>query len=79
MSTIGEGGMVTCNDEDLWRRMWAFKDHGKSYEAVFERQHPDGFRWLHESFGSNFRLTEIQSAIGRFQLEKMPEWHAVRN
>ncbi|MCF6304002.1 MAG: DegT/DnrJ/EryC1/StrS aminotransferase family protein [Rhodobacteraceae bacterium] len=79
MSTGGEGGMVTCNDDDLWRRMWAFKDHGKSYAAVFERQHPDGFRWVHESFGSNFRLTEMQSAIGRIQLKKMPEWHKARN
>ena len=51
MTTGGEGGMVTTNDESLWRAMWSFKDHGKSYEAVYERQHPPGFRWLHESFG----------------------------
>lgn len=78
MSTGGEGGMVACNDEVLWRRMWAFKDHGKSWEAVYEREHPPGFRWLHESFGSNWRLTEIQSGIGRYQLECMPEWSAKR-
>ncbi len=78
MTTGGEGGMVTCDDEALWRRMWAFKDHGKSYEAVYEREHAPGFRWLHESFGTNWRLTEMQSAIGRIQLRRMPEWHAVR-
>lgn len=78
MTTGGEGGMVTCDDEALWRRMWAFKDHGKSYEAVYEREHAPGFRWLHESFGTNWRLTEIQSAIGRIQLRRMPEWHAAR-
>jgi dTDP-4-amino-4,6-dideoxygalactose transaminase len=78
MTTGGEGGMVTCNDEALWRRMWAFKDHGKSYEAVYEREHAPGFRWLHESFGTNWRLTEMQSAIGRIQLRRMPEWHAAR-
>lgn len=78
MSTGGEGGMVTCNDTKLWKRMWAFKDHGKSWDAVFERDHPPGFRWLHESFGTNWRITEMQSVIGRRQLVKMPEWSAAR-
>mgnify|MGYP005990349415 CR=1 FL=1 len=78
MTTGGEGGMVTCNDEAMWRRMWAFKDHGKSYEAVYEREHAPGFRWLHESFGTNWRITEMQSAIGRIQLRCMPEWQAAR-
>lgn len=78
MTTGGEGGMVTTNDEALWRKMWSYKDHGKSYEAVYEREHPPGFRWLHENFGTNWRLTEMQSAIGRIQLERMPEWARVR-
>lgn len=78
MTTGGEGGMVTCADEALWRRMWAFKDHGKSYAAVYERDHPPGFRWLHESFGTNWRLTEMQSVIGRIQLARMPEWQRAR-
>lgn len=78
MTTGGEGGMVTTNDETLWRNMWAYKDHGKSWEAVYEREHPPGFRWLHESFGTNWRLTEIQSTIGRIQLTRMPEWKAAR-
>jgi dTDP-4-amino-4,6-dideoxygalactose transaminase len=74
MTTGGEGGMVTTNDESLWRKMWAYKDHGKSYEAVYEREHPEGFRWLHESFGSNWRMTEMQAAIGRIQLKRMQDW-----
>jgi dTDP-4-amino-4,6-dideoxygalactose transaminase len=74
MTTGGEGGMVTTNDEALWRYMWSFKDHGKSYEAVYERGHPPGFRWLHESFGTNWRMLEMQAAIGRVQLRRMPEW-----
>jgi dTDP-4-amino-4,6-dideoxygalactose transaminase len=74
MTTGGEGGMVTTNDEGLWRAMWSFKDHGKSYEAVYERQHPPGFRWLHESFGTNWRMLEIQAVIGRIQLRRMAEW-----
>lgn len=78
MTTGGEGGMVTTNDESLWRAMWAYKDHGKSYAAVYERDHPPGFRWLHESFGTNWRMTEIQAAIGRIQLRRMQEWHVKR-
>ncbi|MEH6595627.1 MAG: DegT/DnrJ/EryC1/StrS aminotransferase family protein [Colwellia polaris] len=79
MTTGGEGGMLTTNDENLWRKAWAFKDHGKSYAAVYEKQHPPGYRWLHESFGTNWRLTEMQSAIGRIQLKRMPTWTKLRN
>jgi dTDP-4-amino-4,6-dideoxygalactose transaminase len=78
MTTGGEGGMVTTNDEALWRAMWSFKDHGKSYEAVYERQHPPGFRWLHESFGTNWRMLEMQAVIGRIQLQRMADWTAKR-
>ncbi len=78
MTTGGEGGMVTTNDRGLWSKMWSYKDHGKSWEAVYERQHPPGFRWLHESFGTNFRMTEMQAAIGRIQLRRMSEWHKAR-
>ncbi len=79
MTTGGEGGMVTTNDESLWRAMWAYKDHGKSYEAVYERHHPPGFRWLHDSFGTNWRMLEIQAVIGRIQLRRMAQWTACRN
>ena len=78
MTTAGEGGMVNTSCPDLWDVMWAFKDHGKTHEAVFGREHPPGFRWLHERFGSNFRLTELQSAIGRIQLQRLPEWTSIR-
>ena len=78
MTTGGEGGMVTTNDESLWRKMWEYKDHGKSYEAVYKREHPEGFRWLHESFGTNWRMTEMQAVIGRIQLKRMPDWHRKR-
>ena len=78
MTTGGEGGMLTTNIHSVWEKAWAFKDHGKSYEAVYNRQHAPGFQWLHESFGTNWRLTEMQSAIGRVQLRKLPDWRATR-
>src|SRR5690606_25350982 len=79
MTTGGEGGMVTTNDRELWSRMWSYKDHGKSWEVVYEREHAPGFRWLHESFGTNWRMTEMQAAIGRIQLRRMDEWAFARN
>ncbi|MDD2272299.1 MAG: DegT/DnrJ/EryC1/StrS aminotransferase family protein [Desulfuromonadaceae bacterium] len=79
MSTGGEGGMLTTSDKVLWRKAWEFKDHGKSYDAVYDKKHGPGFRWLHESFGTNWRMTEMQSAIGRVQLKKLPKWKSIRN
>lgn len=78
ITTGGEGGMVVTSDEDLWKRSWAFKDHGKDYDLVYNREHPSGFRWLHESFGTNWRLTEAQSAIGRRMLRRLPQMLAKR-
>lgn len=78
MTTGGEGGMVTTNDANLWKKMWAYKDHGKSWDAVYEREHPPGFRWLHESFGTNWRMLEMQAVIGRIQLKHMGDWHTTR-
>lgn len=78
MTTGGEGGMTTTNDRELWSKMWSYKDHGKSWEAVYERQHPPGFRWLHDSFGTNARMLEFQAVLGRIQLRRMPEWRERR-
>jgi len=65
--------MLLTDDRKLWELGWSFKDHGKSYEAVYEREHAPGYRFLHESFGTNWRLTEAQSAMGRVLLRKLPE------
>lgn len=78
MSTGGEGGMVTTNDAALWSTMWSYKDHGKSYDAIYHREHSAGFRWLHESFGTNWRMTEMQSVLGRIQLTRMAYWTKLR-
>ncbi len=78
MTTGGEGGMVTTNSRELWLKMWSYKDHGKNWESVYESEHPPGFRWLHDSFGTNWRLTEMQSVIGLLQLNKMEQWNAAR-
>jgi dTDP-4-amino-4,6-dideoxygalactose transaminase len=79
MSTGGEGGMVTTNDESLWKKMWSYKDHGKNFDSIYNKQHPPGFRWLHDSFGTNWRMMEMQAVIGRIQLKKMAEWTQQRN
>ncbi|MDP1315539.1 DegT/DnrJ/EryC1/StrS aminotransferase family protein [Acinetobacter lwoffii] len=79
MTTGGEGGMVTTNDETLWKKMWSYKDHGKNFDTVYNKQHPPGFRWLHDHFGTNWRMMEMQAVIGRLQLKQMPMWTAQRN
>ncbi len=78
MTTGGEGGMVTTNSRQLWLAMWSYKDHGKSWEAVYERPHPPGYRWVHDSFGTNWRMLETQAVIGRIQLQRMQGWTAQR-
>ncbi|WP_417462394.1 DegT/DnrJ/EryC1/StrS family aminotransferase [Kordiimonas sp.] len=74
ITTAGEGGMVTTNDEKLYKAMWEYKDHGKSYDVVHATAPRPGFRWLHESFGSNYRLTEMQAAVGIYQLARVDAW-----
>ena len=78
MTTGGEGGMVTTNAKALWQKMWEYKDHGKNYDSIYHKQHPPGFRWLHDSFGTNWRMMEMQAVIGRIQLKKMAEWTKIR-
>jgi dTDP-4-amino-4,6-dideoxygalactose transaminase len=79
MTTGGEGGMVTTNSKQYWDYMWSYKDHGKSWDAIYNKEHPPGFRWLHDSFGTNWRMTEMQAAIGRIQLTRMDDWTKKRN
>jgi len=78
ITTGGEGGMLLLDDEQAWKRAWAYKDHGKSWDAVGHQEQPAGFRWLHESFGTNWRMTEMQAAIGRIQLAKLDDWVRLR-
>ena len=78
ITTGGEGGLIAMNDEGLWKKAWSRKDHGKSYDTVFHKQHPPGFRWLHETIGTNWRMTSIQAVLGSRQLERLPDWYAIR-
>lgn len=74
ITTGGEGGLIATDDAALWGRLWSLKDHGKSHAAMLERKHPAGFRWVHNSLGTNARITEMQAAIGRVALRALPEW-----
>jgi dTDP-4-amino-4,6-dideoxygalactose transaminase len=78
ISTGGEGGMITTNSYDMWSKIWSLKDHGKSWHAVYSRERKPGYQWVHESFGANMRMTEMQAAIGRIHLNKITEWHLAR-
>ena len=78
MTTGGEGGMLLTNREDLWKRAWEYKDHGKNFDTVYAPAEKPGYRWLHDAFGTNWRMTEMQAAIGRLQLKKLPDWLRIR-
>ncbi|HEY0624977.1 DegT/DnrJ/EryC1/StrS aminotransferase family protein [Sphingomonas sp.] len=78
ISTGGEGGMLVLHDQAVWERAWAYKDHGKSPHAGAAIGAPGTFRWLHGSLGSNYRSTEMQSAIGLCQLGKLDGWIEAR-
>ncbi|MEP3274899.1 MAG: DegT/DnrJ/EryC1/StrS aminotransferase family protein [Stappiaceae bacterium] len=78
MTTGGEGGLLAMDDETLWKAAWSFKDHGKSFDTVFRKKHPPGFRWLHEDFGTNWRMTGMQAALGSVQLARLPAWRERR-
>ena len=78
MTTGGEGGMLTTNEDSAWERAKSFRDHGTTCDTARKDQNSPGFRWVHDSFGTNWRLTEMQSAIGRAQLRKLPHWAALR-
>lgn len=80
ITTGGEGGMLVTNDPDAWARAWAYKDHGKSYDTIYNRPAPGPglFNWIHETFGTNWRMTEMQAAIGRVQLRKLADWRRAR-
>lgn len=74
LTTAGEGGMVLTDRREWFERAWSLKDHGKSWDAVHNRQHPPGFRWLHEGWGTNLRMTEMQGAVGRVALRRLEGW-----
>lgn len=78
MTTAGEGGMLVMDEHEKWKMAWSFKETGKSFDAVFNQKHPAGFRWQREMFGTNWRLTEVQSAVGRNMLKRVPEWLETR-
>ncbi len=79
ITTGGEGGLISMNSDELWSKAWSRKDHGKSYDTIFNKQHPPGFRWLHETIGTNWRMTAIQAVLGSRQLERLDEWRNIRN
>lgn len=80
ITTIGEGGMVTTNDKRLWSFMWSYKDHGKSWNAIYKKNQKEfGFKWVHERVGTNWRMTEVQAKVGRIQLSQLKKWNKIRN
>jgi dTDP-4-amino-4,6-dideoxygalactose transaminase len=82
MTSLGEGGMLTTNRAELRDRSCSFRDHGRRTQTGSQSEQDQtgkyGFRWVHDTAGTNWRITEVQSAVGRVQLRKVPQWLAAR-
>ncbi len=79
ISTGGEGGMLTTNNKNFFNKIWSFKDHGKCRNKILNNKNSFEYRYIHDNLGSNFRLTEMQSAIGLIQLKKLKKWRRIRS
>ena len=79
ISTLGEGGMIGTNNKDLYERIWQLKEIGKVRKLMIKKYKNTAYRWVHNTFGTNLRLTEIQSAVGRMQLKRLKNFIKIRN
>ena len=78
MSTCGEGGMISAKDSEIFKKLWSYRDYGKDKELVDNLPQDSSFKWLHSNFGSNLRMTELQSAVGKLHLSKLENWIKIR-
>lgn len=79
MSTCGEGGMITTNHYKYFKKIWALKDCGKNIEKIRNSKFTPKFKWIHDTIGSNYRMTELQASVGIFQLNQLKKWTQKRN
>jgi len=71
--TSGEGGMVTTNDSNAARRMRSFRNHGLTKDS-HEREQAGSWFYEMVNLGYNYRLTDLQCALGMSQLGKLTAW-----
>lgn len=69
--TTGEGGAITTNDKKLYNRLILLRSHGITKNPDFLSQNPGPWYYEMQDLGYNYRLTDIQSALGTSQLKKL--------
>ena len=77
----GEGGLLALDDDAAFALAWEYRDHGKSLAKLSDPEfmgRPSSFRWIHDSFGSNYRLPELEAAMVRVGERDLPAAHARR-
>ena len=80
ISTGGEGGMIATNNKKLNDRIWSLKEIGKNKEKFFKiNSLSNDFPYVHDTIGTNARITEIQSCIGNYQLKQLKSYIRARN
>jgi len=76
ISTGGEGGMITTSSNNIFKKILSYRDHGRDFNININSDNK--FQWMRGSIGTNARLTEMQSAIGRIQLQSVDLWVETR-
>jgi dTDP-4-amino-4,6-dideoxygalactose transaminase len=77
----GEGGLIALDDTAAFTRAWEYRDHGRSLAKTNDPEfmgRPASFRWIHDSFGSNYRLPELEAAMIRAGEFELPAAHTRR-
>ncbi len=79
LNTLGEGGIIATKSFMIYKKLWALKDCGKNFSKFKKFKKKNKFKWVHDFEGTNLRMTEVQAAIGRYQLKKLTTWVNMRN
>ena len=79
ISTGGEGGMISTNSKTIYSKIWSLKEIGKDYNKFYKNRKSINFPYIHDHVGTNARMTEVQSLIGRYQLKNLDSYIRIRN
>lgn len=71
ITTGGEGGLLVTNNRSYWKKAWQYKDHGRDPSLMSGKKSSGRFVWSVQSLGTNYRMTEMQAALGRIGLKNL--------
>jgi UDP-4-amino-4,6-dideoxy-N-acetyl-beta-L-altrosamine transaminase len=72
--TTGEGGAITTNNKDIYEKLLLFRTHGMTKDTDLLKENHGGWYYEMQNLGYNFRMTDIQAALGIEQLKRNDSW-----